>query len=101
MLVLVDAAKGLDDEVEALIRRLAGQMSKDILVSNKVDRVEDKGRLLALVEMLSARLPFERTFMISALSGDGVDELKRYLAARVPEGPWLYPEDELSDVPVR
>lgn len=101
VLVLVDAAKGLDDDVEALVARLAGQMSKALLVLNKVDRVEDKGRLLALVEMLSARLPFERVFMISALSGDGVAELKRFLAERVPEGPWLYPEDELSDIPMR
>jgi GTP-binding protein Era len=101
VLVLVDAAKGLDEDVEALIARLAGQMSKAILVMNKVDRVEDKGRLLALVQDLSTRLPFERVFMISALSGDGVAELKEFLAARVPEGPWLYPEDELSDIPIR
>jgi GTP-binding protein Era len=101
VLVLVDAAKGLDEDVEALIARLAGQMSKAILVMNKVDRVEDKGRLLALVQDLSARLPFERVFMISALSGDGVAELKEFLAAQVPEGPWLYPEDELSDIPIR
>lgn len=101
VLVLVDAAKGLDDDVEALIARLAGQMSKAILVMNKVDRVEDKGRILTLVQDLSARLPFERVFMISALSGDGVAELKEFLAARVPEGPWLYPEDELSDIPIR
>lgn len=101
VLVLIDAAKGLDDDVEALVAKLAGQMSKALLVLNKVDRVEDKGRLLALVETLSARLPFERVFMISALSGDGVAELKQYLADRVPEGPWLYPEDELSDIPMR
>jgi GTP-binding protein Era len=101
VLVLVDAAKGLDEDVEAMVARLAGQMSKALLVLNKVDRVEDKGRLLALVESLSARLPFERVFMISALTGDGVAELRRYLAARVPESPWLYPEDELSDIPMR
>jgi GTP-binding protein Era len=101
VLVLVDAAKGLDEDVEALIAKLAGQMSKAILVMNKVDRVEDKGRLLAVVQDLSARLPFERVFMISALSGDGVAELKEFLAAHVPEGPWLYPEDELSDIPIR
>lgn len=101
VLVLVDAAKGLDEDVEALVARLAGQTTKALLVLNKVDRVEDKGRLLALVEKLSARLPFERVFMVSALTGDGVGELKRFLAERVPEGPWLYPEDELSDIPVR
>ena len=101
VLVLVDAAKGVDEDVERLLARLAEQQAKAILVLNKVDRVEDKGRLFALVEDLSARLAFERVFMIAALTGDGVAELKRFLAARVPEGPWLYPEDELSDIPVR
>lgn len=102
VLVLVDAAKGLDEDVERLFAGLAGAPAKNpVLVLNKVDRVEDKGRLLALVQDLSSRLAFERVFMIAALSGDGVAELKRFLAERVPEGPWLYPEDELSDIPVR
>jgi len=102
VLVLVDAAKGLDEDVERLFAGLAGAAAKNpVLVLNKVDRVEDKGRLLALVQDLSSRLAFERVFMIAALSGDGVGELKRFLAERVPEGPWLYPEDELSDIPVR
>jgi GTP-binding protein Era len=102
VLVLVDAAKGLDEDVERLFAGLAGAAAKNpVLVLNKVDRVEDKGRLLALVQDLSSRLAFERVFMIAALSGDGVAELKRFLAERVPEGPWLYPEDELSDIPVR
>ncbi len=102
VLVLVDAAKGLDEDVERLLAKLAEQPArKPILVLNKVDRVEDKGRLLALVQDLSARLAFERVFMIAALTGDGVAELKRFLADRVPEGPWLYPEDELSDIPIR
>lgn len=101
ILVLVDAAKGLDEDVERLFQRLAGLSKKAILVLNKVDRVEDKARLLALVQDLSPRIAFERVFMIAALTGDGVAELKRYLAERVPEGPWLYPEDELSDIPVR
>lgn len=101
VLVLVDAAKGLDEDVERMFERLAGQSKKAILVLNKVDRVDDKGRLFSLVEQLTAKMPFERVFMIAALTGDGVAELKRYLAERVPEGPWLYPEDELSDIPVR
>jgi GTP-binding protein Era len=101
ILVLVDAAKGLDEDVERLFQKLADIPKKAILVLNKVDRVEDKARLLALVQELSSGLPFERVFMIAALTGDGVAELKRYLAERVPEGPWLYPEDELSDIPVR
>ncbi|HML42291.1 MAG: GTPase Era [Hyphomicrobium zavarzinii] len=102
VLVLVDAAKGIDEDVEQLVSRLAAETRKKaILVLNKIDRVEDKGKLLALVQDLSGRLPFERVFMIAALNGDGVAELKRYLAQQVPEGPWLYPEDELSDIPVR
>jgi GTPase len=101
VLVLIDAAKGLDEDVEQLLTKLAGQSKKPILVLNKVDRIEDKGRLFALVEHLTAKLPFERVFMIAALTGDGVAELKKYLADRVPLGPWLYPEDELSDIPVR
>lgn len=103
VLVLVDAAKGLDEDVERLVGKLAEQHAarKPLLVLNKVDRVEDKGRLLGLVQDLSSRLPFDAVFMIAALNGDGVAELKRDLAARVPEGPWLYPEDELSDIPLR
>lgn len=101
VLLLVDAAKGMDEEVESLATRLADHVKAPILVLNKVDRVEDKGRLLALVETLSERLAFERVFMLSALTGDGVAELRRYLGECAPEGPWLYPEDELSDMPMR
>lgn len=101
VLVLVDAAKGIDEDIEPLLAKLAEQNAKPILVLNKVDRVEDKSRLLALVQDLTQRLPLERVFMIAALKGDGVAELKRYLAENVPEGPWLYPEDELSDIPIR
>lgn len=102
VLVLIDAAKGIDEEVDRMLTQLAKMTGRrPILVLNKVDRVEDKGRLLNLVQMLSARLPFEEVFMVAALNGDGVAQLKRYLAAAVPEGPWLYPEDEMSDIPVR
>ncbi len=101
VIVLIDAAKGLDEDVERMLGKLEGLGTKPILVLNKVDRVEDKSRLLALVQDLSQRLPFEQVFMIAALTGDGVAGLKSYLAGSVPEGPWLYPEDELSDIPVR
>lgn len=101
VLVLIDAAKGLDEDVERMLSKLADANQKAILVLNKVDRVEDKSRLLALVQELTKRFAFERVFMIAALTGNGVAELKRYLAQHVPEGPWLYPEDELSDIPVR
>lgn len=101
VLVLIDAAKGLDEDVERMLSKLADANQKAILVLNKVDRVEDKSRLLALVQELTQRFAFERVFMIAALTGNGVAELKRYLAQHVPAGPWLYPEDELSDIPVR
>jgi GTP-binding protein Era len=101
VIVIVDAAKGLDEGVAAMLDKLASVGSRRVLVLNKVDRVADKERLLALAADLAGRLSFDRVFMISALTGDGVGELKSYLAASVPEGPWLYPEDELSDLPLR
>ena len=100
-IVIVDAAKGADDDLMPMLDKIAALGSKSVLVLNKIDHVANKEALLALAAELSGRLAFERVFMISALSGDGVGELKSYLASVVPEGPWLYPEDELSDVPVR
>ncbi len=101
VLLLVDAAKGIDEDVERIVAGLAAAKAARLLVLNKVDRVTDKERLLKLSADLTAACPFERVFMISALSGDGVGDLKTYLAAHAPEGPWLYPEDELSDLPLR
>jgi GTP-binding protein Era len=102
VLLLVDAAKGLDSEVERIVAGLCGGRSrKTVLVLNKVDRVADKAALLALSAALSVRLAPERVFMISALSGNGVEDLANYLAGAVPEGPWHYPEDEVSDAPLR
>ena len=101
VMLLVDAARGVDVDVERIVTGLAGRGTKRILVLNKVDRVSDKGALLALSAALSGKLAPERVFMISALSGDGVADLKAYLAAAVPQGPWHYPEDEVSDAPMR
>ena len=101
VVVIVDAAKGFDADVAPMLERLGSVRSKRFLVLNKVDRVADKERLLGLVKELTGRLTFDRVFMISALTGDGVGELKACLAEGVPEGPWLYPDDELSDLPVR
>ncbi len=99
--LLVDAQKGIFDAVERIIARLAQTQRKAILVLNKVDRVSDKGRLLALAADLNERFAFAETFMISAEDGAGVDDLKAYFAANVPPGPWHYPEDEISDAPLR
>ena len=99
--LLIDARKGLKDDDEAVFRGLADvRAPAKVLVLNKVDVVA-KPALLALAQGLNERAGFAATFMISALSGDGVDDLKTWFAAHVPPGPWLYPEDQISDAPLR
>jgi GTP-binding protein Era len=98
--LLVDAKRGIDEATDDIVRRLADVQRPCIAILNKVDLVE-KSILLALAKSLSERAPFEATFMVSALTGDGVADLRRWLAARVPEGPWHYPEDQISDAPMR
>lgn len=99
--LLIDARKGLAEDDEAILRRLADvRTPAKVLALNKVDLVA-KPALLALAQMLNERAAFAATFMISALSGDGVDDLKKWLATQVPRGPWLYPEDQISDAPLR
>jgi len=97
---LKDAHKGLGDDDEAVLKALGEVRPPKVLVLNKVD-VADKPLLLTLAEKLNARVKFAATFMISALSGDGVADLKDFLATHVPAGPWLYPEDQISDAPLR
>ncbi len=99
VLLVVDAAKGIDEDVERILGKLQGGKAQ-LLALNKIDRVK-KERLLDLAAELNARAPFATTFMISALSGDGVADLKAYLAGVVAPGPWHYPEDEISDAPLR
>lgn len=98
--VLIDAAKGLDEEARALLARLSQVVQPKILLLNKIDTVR-RERLLALTAEANSEVSFDRTFMISALSGDGLDELTAFLAGAVPAGPFHYPEDEVSDVPIR
>lgn len=100
LLAIVDAKAGLREEVRAVLETVAQRPEPRWLVLNKVDQA-DKARLLALVAEANALAPFAETFMISALTGDGVADLKRALAAAVPQGPWLFPEDQLSDAPAR
>ena len=97
---LTDAHKGFGEDDEAVLKALGEVRPPKVLVLNKVD-VADKPLLLTLAEKLNARVKFAATFMISALSGDGVADLKDFLAAHVPAGPWLYPEDQISDAPLR
>jgi GTP-binding protein Era len=98
--VLIDAKRGMDDETSALIERLAEVRQPKLLIINKIDLV-DKQALLALVQGANQRVGFAATFMISALSGDGVADLKQWLAANVAAGPWHYPEDQITDAPLR
>ena len=98
--VLLDAKIGLDEEAERILTRLAGVDHDRILVLNKIDLVA-REKLLALAKAANERLAFKETFMISALSGDGVDDLRAALAKLVPAGPFLYPEDQMSDAPMR
>ena len=97
---LVDSRKGLEEDDEAILRGLADVRATKVLVLNKVDLVGKPG-LLALTQAINERVPFAATFMVSALSGDGVADLKDWFAAQVPAGPWLYPEDQMSDAPLR
>ena len=98
--VLIDARTGLDEEAEAILDRLADVKHPKILLLNKIDVVERKN-LLALTQVANDRIRFDATFMISALTGDGVRDMKAWLASHVPPGPWLYPPDQMSDAPLR
>jgi GTP-binding protein Era len=98
--LLVDVLRGIDAEVEAILGHLPQVAAKKILVLNKIDTVEPP-RLLELAARLNHALPFAQTFMISALRGHGVAKFKRELAALMPAGPWLYPEDQITDMPLR
>ncbi len=100
LLLLLDAARGLDDDSRRLLQAAAAMKTTRFLALNKVD-VADKGRLLALAAEANALGEFAETFMLSALTGDGVADLKTALARAMPAGPWLYPEDQLSDAPAR
>ncbi|WP_439925760.1 GTPase Era [Nitrobacter sp. JJSN] len=98
--VLLDARAGVDEEADAILTKLARVAHPKFLVLNKIDLVP-REKLLALTSAANKRLAFENTFMISALSGDGVHDLRRALAERVPDGPFHYPEDQMSDAPLR
>ena len=100
VLVLIDAERGLTGDAEAMLERLADVRQPAILVLNKVDRVA-RETLLGLASAANERAKFEATFMVSALTGSGCEDLLDFLARRLPEGPWYYPEDQLSDLPMR
>ena len=102
VVLLVEAHRGVSEGVEAILEGL-GDIAKGrkvALAINKIDRVKSEA-LLSLTQDLNARFPFAETFMISADRGHGVDALRRWLAGQLPEGPWLYPEDQIADLPLR
>ncbi len=94
--LVVDAEAGITRGVAEILDRLANRREPKMLVLNKVDLVK-KPALLALATEIGARVPFEDIFMVSAATGDGIADLKDVLAARVPEGPWHFPEEDVSD----
>ena len=101
VVVLVDASSGkIDEDSTGLIARLKEENRQAILALNKIDLIK-RDRLLALSASLNESGVFSETFMISALTGNGVGDLAKLLAARVPPGPWHFPEDQISDMPMR
>ncbi|MEO0911477.1 MAG: GTPase Era [Pseudomonadota bacterium] len=102
VVLMIEAHRGVTEGVERILESLAerGDGTPIALAINKIDRIA-RDALLALTEDMNARFPFAATFMISAEKGYGVDDLRAWLAARVPEGPWLYPEDQIADIPLR
>jgi len=98
--LLVDAKKGLDEETRGIVTKLAGVPREKILVLNKIDLVP-REQLLTLAKEANDLLAFARTFMISAKNGDGVADVLDFFAVRLPEGPWHYPADEITDLPLR
>ncbi|WP_299288548.1 GTPase Era [uncultured Tateyamaria sp.] len=102
VVLMVEAHRGVTPGVERVLERLAeiGEGRTVALAINKIDQVEAPV-LLGLTDDLNKRFDFAETFMISAEKGHGVDTLRQWLATQVPEGPWLYPEDQIADLPMR
>ena len=102
VVLLVEAHRGLTNGMAAILDSLRHGSGRGpvALAINKIDRVK-RIALLSLAEELNGSFPFARSYMISAKNGDGVDDLRRWLAEELPEGPWLYPEDQVADMPLR
>lgn len=98
--LLVDAKKGFDDETRAIIADLKKKNKSAVLLINKIDLVK-KEALLALSGSLNEAFPFKETFFVSAATGKNLDEFYKYLADNLPESPWYYPEEQMSDMPLK
>ena len=98
--MLIDAKKGLDDENSKILQKLTEFKFPTVLILNKIDQVK-RELLLELTKSINGVKKFNQTFMISALKGDGIQKLLDYFAETVQTGPFLYPEDQISDLPLR
>lgn len=100
IVVLIDVERGLDDANRSLLEKMSDRKQKKALLLNKIDVVK-REKLLELAANANEIAEFDATFMVSALTGSGCDDLMKWLVAEIPEGPWFYPEDQLSDLPMR
>jgi GTP-binding protein Era len=100
VVLLIDGRPGLTDEAKALIAQLEHTKTRAILVINKIDLMS-RERLLEVAAEFNGAYAFEQTFMVSALNGSGTGDLLKFLAQKMPESPWLYPEDQVADVQLR
>ena len=100
IVLVVDAKRGFDDETKAIIKKLNETKPEVILVLNKTDIVKEEN-LLSLCQSLNEAYDFKETFMISALNNKGTDEFYAYLANKLPQSPWYYPEEQMSDLPLK
>ena len=98
--LVVDAKRGFDDETKAIIQKLSENHIDAVLVLNKIDLVNEE-KLLKLCAELNEAYPFKETFMISAMDGKGTDDFYQYLADNLPKSPWFYPEEQMSDLPLK
>lgn len=101
VVLLVEAHRGISSGVQSILDQLKELGDRRVILAiNKIDRVKSDA-LLALTQQLNAAFAFEKTFMISAERGHGVPDLRAWLGQELPEGPWLYPEDQIADLPLR
>jgi GTP-binding protein Era len=100
IMLLIDSERGIKGDAEKILEALKDVRQPKVLALNKIDTVKRED-LLLLAQKANEMVPFEKTFMISATNGSGCEDLLDYVAAALPEGPWYYPEDQISDLPMR
>lgn len=100
VVLVVDAKKGFDDQTQSIVSKLNKNKIEAVLVLNKVDLIQ-KEKLLELSAKINTAGNFSQTFMVSALTGQNIEDFYKYLADNLPESPWYYPEDQISDMPLK